>query len=267
MKKRPGNHSARRAAAKAEPSPITALRDMLATAYAADIAAMAPDVCEVLREQVNVLATPAQRDCIRAGLVKLARNPGELAMEVAQEFRARFDMKLAPADDPLSKTSRLSAFTMTLMDDTLLKLDIALDSCSARLKEQTAAEVFQLTARVAEMLGKEDLEEAGNPIVPRVFARALLEALGKMGFDNEQRLAIFKAFGPALLHIAPDLYAHANALLVEMGVMSNFNARYGRPVNREASAPRKDAPSIPTDERVMAELLERLLKGREAIHK
>jgi hypothetical protein len=266
MKKRPGNHSARRAAAMAEPSPITALRDMLATSYAADVAAVTPEVCEVLRQQMNVLATAAQRDGIRTALVRLARNPEELAIEVAEAFRARFDMKVIPGDDPFSKTSRLSTSGLAQADDTLLKIDLALDQCSARLREQTAAEVFHLTARVAQMVGRDDLEEPENPIVPRVLARALIEALGKMGFDDEQRLAIFKAFGPALLHIAPDLYAHANSLLVEMGVMANFNARYGRPVIRHA-APAQAAPSTAADERVMAALLERLLKGREAIHK
>jgi Protein of unknown function (DUF1631) len=102
--------------------------------------------------------------------------------------------------------------------------------------------------------------------VPRVFARALVEALGQMGFDNGQRLAIFKAFGPALLHIAPDLYAHANMLLVERGVLADFKAAYGRPVNREASSsPKKAAKPIPADETTLASILERLLKGGRAL--
>ena len=266
MKAPPGNHNARRAAAKAEPSPITALRDMLATAYAADIAAVMPEVCEVLHEEINTLPTPARRDHIRTALLILERNPGALAMDVAQEFRARFDMKIAPGEDPFSKTSRLSISDFALMDDSVLRLDLALDQCAARLKEQAATEVFQLTARVAEMLGKQALDEAENPIVPRVFARALLEALGKMGFDDEQRLAIFKAFGPALLHIAPDLYAHANSLLMERGVLADFKSLYGRPVNLGASLPPKKGEASPSlDEGVLTAILERLLKGERTL--
>ena len=43
-------HLARRTAARAEPSPITGLRDMLATALAADVAAVTPMVCDIMRD-------------------------------------------------------------------------------------------------------------------------------------------------------------------------------------------------------------------------
>jgi hypothetical protein len=261
MTKRTGNHKARRHAARAEPSPITALRDMLATAYAADIAAVTPMVCEMLRELMGGLSTPERRANIRSALVVLARNPTALAMEVAQELRARFDMKIVPGVDPFLKTSKISLASLSLVDEGKLALDIALDHCAARLREQSATECFQLTSRVAELLGKPALADAENPILPRVFARALLEALARMGFDDEQRLDVFKAFGPALLHIVPDLYTHANELLVELGILADFKAHYGRPVNRvEATAKQKPAP-IPTSERELAAILDRLLKG------
>ena len=267
MTHRTGDHDARRNAARAEPSPITALRDMLATAFAADVAAVTPIVADVLREELGAQASPGHRDTIRQALAVLANNPSALAMEVAQVFRARFDMKISPGEDPLSRTSAIPFSRLSLMDDSALRLDLALDQCSARLKEQTAAECFQLSARVAEMLGKPSLQDVDNPILPRDFARSLLGALANMGFDTEQQLAVFKAFGPAMLNIAPDLYMHANSLLVDLGVLADFRESYGRPVNRATAPATSNIPAgLPTDAVALAAILDRLLSGSRAAH-
>jgi Protein of unknown function (DUF1631) len=260
MKPRTGDHQPRRAAAKVEPSPITALRDLLATAFAADVAAVSPMVCDILRDEITLQASPQRRELIRDALVVLARQSGELALEVAQEYRARFDAKLLPGEDPLSKTSRLSIDELALMDETHLAIDLALDQCASRLREQTSSELFQLTARVCELLGRESLQDMENPILPRVLASSLLESLRKLGFSSESRLTVFKAFGPALLHIAPDIYQHANNLLIERGVLTDFNAQYGRPVNRPKPA-QAVQNTIPTDESALAKILDRLLSG------
>lgn len=257
-----GNHDARLMAAKAEPSPITALRDMLATAFAADIAAVTPMVCDVMREDMLTAATPAHRDLIRTAVGILARNSGALAMEVAQTFRARFDAKLLGAADSASKENPAG---LALMDETLLEIELALDQCAARLREQASAEMFQLTARVAAMLDKPSLEDAENPIVPRVFVSTLADAIGRMDLGSEQRLAVFKGFGPPLLHIAPDLYNYANGLLAERGVLAEFKASYGRPlVSRPIPSPRRPE-SILDDTKALAAILDRLLNGERAL--
>ncbi|MGZ5581875.1 MAG: DUF1631 family protein [Usitatibacter sp.] len=261
MKPSTGQHHPRRAAAKAEPSPITALRDLLATAFAADIAAVSPMVCEILRDGIANEASPERRALIRNALVVLARQSGELALEVAREFRARFDAKVLPAEDPMSKASRLPNDDSALTEDSHLAIDLALDQCASRLREQTSSDVFQLTARVCELLGRETLDDAQNPIMPGVFARALLEALRKLNFVGESQLRVFTAFGPALLHIAPDIYQHANNLLIERGVLSDFNAKYGRPAIRSATARAPQPAAIPTDADSLAEILDRLLSG------
>ena len=258
MANQTGKHVARLMAAKTEPSPITALRDMLATAFAADIAAVTPMVCDVMREDMLDAATPARRDLIRIAVGTVARNPGALAMDVAQIFRVRFDATLLGAAS--AKGSAASSLDLALMDETLLEISLALDQCATRLKEQASAEMFQLTARVAAMLDKPSLDDADNPIAPRAFACTLADALGTMGLGSEQRLAVFKAFGPPLLSIAPDLYDCANELLTELGVLAGFTAQYGRPIIAKAApSPRPDP--ILADEKALAAILDRLLSG------
>jgi hypothetical protein len=256
--KNTGNHIARRIAASAEPSPLTGLRDMLATAFAADIAAVTPTVCDVLRDQIRVTSAPAQRDFIRTALVILARQSGDLALGVAQEFRSRFDATLLSASRP--KENRAAASGLSLMDETHVDIDIALARCASRLKEQAGADMFQATARIAALLDKPALDEAENPIIPLELASALMQALARLDLHEKQRLIVFKAFDPALLHIVPDLYQHANGLLAEIGVLPEFKAQYGRPVvSRTVQSPRANAA---LDEGALAAILDRLLNGQ-----
>jgi hypothetical protein len=256
--KNTGNHIARRVAASAEPSPLTGLRDMLATAFAADIAAVTPTVCDVLRDEIHVTSQPAQRDFIRTALVILARRSGDLALGVAQEFRSRFDATLVSASRP--KENRAPGSGLSLMDETHVDIDIALAQCAARLREQTGAEMFQVTARIAAMLDQPALDEAENPIAPLEIARALMQALARLDLHEKQRLIVFKAFDPALLCIVPDLYQHANGLLAEVGVLPEFKAQYGRPIiSRPVQSPRANGV---LDEGALAAILDRLLSGQ-----
>lgn len=252
------NHIARRVAASAEPSPLTGLRDMLATAFAADIAAVTPMVCDVLRDEIRVTSAPAQRDFIRTALVILARQSGDLALGVAQEFRSRFDATLVSASK--AREDHTPGSGLSLMDETHVEIDIALMQCATRLKEQAAADLFQVTARIAAMLDRPMLDEGENPVAPLELARALMQALARMDFHEKQRLIVFKAFDPALLCIVPDLYQHANGLLAEVGVLPEFKAQYGRPViSRPAQSPRENAA---LDEPALAAILHRLLNGQ-----
>jgi hypothetical protein len=209
-----------------------------------------------------VEANPARRDLLRNALVVLARKSGDLAIAVVGEFRAGFDARLVPGESAVAGSSALAADALSPVDDVARRLDLALDQCASRLREQTAAEVAQLSARLSEMLGVEALADDDNPVLPRVLARSLLDGIATLGFEGEARLAVFKAYGPALLHIAPDLYSHANSLMAELGVLAVIKVPHGKPINSQpAAAPLPQPVAVVADERGLAAILERLLDG------
>jgi hypothetical protein len=247
-------------AAKSEPSPITALRDMLATAFAADIAAVTPMVCEVLRDGLLDLATHSDPAAARSGMSILAHSAGALPLEIAQTFRTRFDAKLNRNLVPNAGKTHLG---LALMDESQLQYELALDQCTARLKEQASTEMFQLTARMATMLGKPALDDAENPVVPRMFVGTLAAALGAIGLQPGECFAVFKGFRPPLLSIAPDLFNHANVLLEQLGVSAEFTPVVNRqPAARTVAQP--FAQTVLTDEKALSVILDRLLSGRAA---
>jgi hypothetical protein len=87
MTRHTGKHAARLTAARTEPSPITALRDMLATAFAADIAAVTPMVCDIMHWDRLGAATATGQDGTAAVGRILGHKSGALAMEIARTFR------------------------------------------------------------------------------------------------------------------------------------------------------------------------------------
>jgi len=209
-----------------------------------------------MRAESDRLKLRSQKGALQA----LDGHGGALALDVARAYRDRFDQRLFGAD-PMSQTQPID--DLSIMDDSKLKRVVALDGCAARLREQCGAEIFQLTARLCEMVGRASLTDSGNPLLPRLFCRCLMQGLKELGLNGDQRFEAFMAFSPALLHIVPDLYVQANALLVERGILADFKSTYGRPVAQAPARPRAKEPrmEIPSDPREMAALLERLLKG------
>jgi hypothetical protein len=260
MKHRAHRKTCCQAADKAEPSPVTALRDMFAECFASEVAAVAPLVCEILEDQYARSADPEERKIVRRAIDLLSGGALKLSCEIARNVRRHFDTKLAPPPDSLTRTWRFNLDSLTLMEEKHLQEGIALNVCVTRLKEQSDAELFALTERVRELLGCEHLPEAENPVFPRILGRALLDVLGGSGCDEATKLAIFRAFGPMLLNIAPDIYAQANTMLAERGILAEFKtARFGAPVLRPSRPAAQKTHSI--DAPALAELRDRLLSG------
>ncbi len=260
MKHRAHRKTCCQAADKAEPSPITALRDMFAECFASEIAAVAPLVCEILEDQYARSADPEERKIVRRAIDLLSGGALKLSCEIARNVRRHFDTKLAPPPDSLTRTGRFNPDSLTLMEEKHLQEEIELNACVTRLKEQSDAELFALTERLRTLLGREQLPERENPVFPRILGRALLDVLGGSGCDEATKLAIFRAFGPMLLNIAPDIYAQANAMLAERGILAEFKAaRFGAPVLRPSRPAVQKAQTM--DAAALGELLERLLTG------
>src|SRR5262249_12459042 len=155
----------------------------------------------------------------------------QLGGRARDRFVARFNTKLTPGADTLGQTARFSLESLSLVADDDMQEEIALGNATRRLKDQSDEELFALSHRLANVLGRETLPDEMNPVFPRVFTRALLDAIGEGGIDLQGRLAAFAAFGPAMLEAVPQCYAAANRLLRERGVMPDFRKAYGSVVN------------------------------------
>ena len=205
------------------------VRDRMAAVFCASLASEAAGVLEVLEQQ---LATTGEREKWRPlrEAIDLLRTilPGFEA-SVRRHVIERYDAKLSPGESALSKTSVLSLASLSLVADDEVQEEIVVGNATRRLREAVSEELFLVTERLAEVLGVGSLAEDRNPAYPRVFARALLDALSAPGVGMPARFAAFAAFSPALLNAMPLTYRAANALLAEHGVLPHLKHSYGAP--------------------------------------
>lgn len=228
----------------------------MAAAFSASVAAAGAGVLELLEHQ---LATTPEREKwrpLREGIDLLRTVLPGFGAAVRSHVAARFDAKLAPGESALSKTQVLSLASLSLVADDDVQEEIVVGNATRRLREAVAEELFLVTERLSAAFGQGPLPEDRNPAYPRIFARALLDALAAPGVGTAGRLAAFAAFSPALLEAMPPTYKAANDLLVERGVLPDLKRRYGAPQPVGATTARANAPAVPGPQ---AQLFERIV--------
>jgi hypothetical protein len=213
---------------------VGAVRDAMAAVFSTTVSAGAAGVVAMLEEQVA--ATPDRekwrplREAIELLRTVLPGFEGRLRRHV----RERFEAKLAPAGDELSKTAM---FSLALVAEDDMQEEIVIGNATRRLRDALAEELFHLTERLAEAIGEGPLPEKRNPAFPRLFVRALLDALAMPGVSAQGRFMAFSAFSPALLAALRAAYQAANGLLVERGVLPQLKRGYGSPQPVGSSQP------------------------------
>jgi hypothetical protein len=185
---------------------------MLAAAFAADMAAVTPGVCNAIRDSISAESNPAKRDVLRHALVVLSRRVGDLAAAIDHEVRDGFDARLGSNADTLD---RIAPGGIGPRDEAATNADLAAEECAAQVRERAGAELSRLTLRMGVLLGSEPLDDAHNPILPRLFVNSLMAGIAALGFAGDAKLAVFESYGPALVRVIPDIYLHANTLLGE----------------------------------------------------
>lgn len=215
--------------AASDPDLARAVRDRMATVFAETVAADAQAVIETLEQQLATTPDREKWKPLKGAIALLQSIVQGLAARLETRVRVRFDAKRAPGPDPFARTAAYSIASLSLVADEEVQEEIAVGNATRRLKEAAGESLFLLTERLATVMGYETLSDDANPAYPRVFARALLDALDEPDTGLPARLAAYAAFSPALLNALPATYDAANALLVERGVMPTLQRTYGTP--------------------------------------
>lgn len=108
--------------------------------------------------------------------------------------------------------------SLELVDYEQMEENMLLDKFAARVRNAADDQFVPLTQRLSTVLGVQGLTDRENPFHPLRFCRALGEAVDKLGFKGDQRLAVLKAFDGALGKPLAELYAALNRQLQDQGV-------------------------------------------------
>lgn len=208
---------------------VRAVRDRMAAVFSTTVSAGAAGVLEVLEEQVAATRDREKwrpsREAIELLRTVLPGFEGRLRRHVAEQF----DRELAPAGEELPKSATLSLAPLALVAEDDMQEQIVVGNATRRLRDALATDLFHLSERLAEAVGRGPLPENRNPAYPHLFVRALLDALAAPGVSAQGRFMAFSAFSPALLGALRAAYKAANGILVEHGVLPELKRGYGAP--------------------------------------
>ncbi|MGH6644557.1 MAG: DUF1631 family protein, partial [Bradyrhizobium sp.] len=128
------------------------------------------------------------------------------------------------ADKKDKPAGEKSALSLSLVDYDQMEEDMMVDRFAARVRNAADAQYGPLTQRLATALGIPGLGERDNPFHPIRFCKALGEAVDKLGFKGDQRMAVIRAYDSALGGPLTELYTGLNKQLEGQGIKEQDSA-------------------------------------------
>ncbi|MGE5319792.1 MAG: DUF1631 domain-containing protein [Hyphomicrobiaceae bacterium] len=153
---------------------------------------------------------------------------------------------------------------LSLMDDHDFELTLAVDKATSRLRYNCAEELVALDARIAYLLGRNDLAENDNPLGPRALCEALLDGITRMQVDQDVRVVLLNQFDLVLTTELANIYQAINRHLIDVGILPDLKVGAKRRAQAGTSSPAGAAgaaPALGGQEGDMFRLFEQLAHG------
>ena len=149
--------------------------------------------------------------------------------------------KLAPGTEELGTgRQQVGQVTMALVDESELEESLAVAAMIDKADGRLSRGLFALNQRLGMLAAGRRVDNANNPLGPRLLARAFGAAISEFEVDLPVKLIVLKLFERQVLAALEMLYEECNTILVQAGVMPEL--RYATSGNRRTDAQRSDAP-------------------------
>jgi len=117
------------------------------------------------------------------------------------------------------KSSGGDLLELSLVDDQDFEITLAVDKATSRLRFNCAEELVALDARVAHLLGRNDLAENDNPLGPRALCDAMLDGITRMQLEQDVRIVLLNQFDLVLTTELAHIYQGINRHLIDRGIL------------------------------------------------
>lgn len=125
---------------------------------------------------------------------------------------------------------------LKLVDDNALEEDVIVSRLASKMKSTAEWELQDLNARISFLMGREETDEAVNPLRPELFCRALGQACNEIDADHQTRMEVMRVFETAMSERVRTVYHELNARLIERNVLPRIKLRtIPKPSNRPAT--------------------------------
>jgi hypothetical protein len=214
---------------------INELRECLAKEFSKRLVEAMPAVSEALFEIANNTDDADNKRAILGARDVFESRSLDWEEATRLEYIKRFNEKMSGDEDQMSKTMTFSVDSLKLVEDEEMREEITLGNVSKRLRDACDYELFQLTKRVEALAEVTQMTDRQNPVLPRLFCRALLSGLSAADVNVTQRCEILSAGSVALTEVLNETLKEGNEVLVSRGFMIEIPVAYGKPIKSAAS--------------------------------
>src|SRR5690606_16939273 len=147
-----------------------------------------------------------------------------------------------PSLDPVGPES------LSLVQNEELEETVAVDAMVGKVMSRDGVPLGHLTTRLNSLVSRK-IDDRSNPLGPRMLCEAFVDACRRLGVDIKVKLIIFKLFEKFVLADLEQIYAEANQLLINAGVLPELKSA---PVRRSSSTQRPNTPRGSAEAAVLA---------------
>jgi len=203
-------------------------------------------------------------------LIDTAYRIRTLRTDFAPNFRNSFERHFARRAQPVARKSNVydDAGTMfpelSLVDDAEISEILLVRTLAARLEAACGRELQPVQVRVAFLLGKDEIQEAANPLGPTALCEALQDVCRAVDDAGEAHGAMLDLLVARLAGDIGAIYAAVNALLVSRKVMPGVLPRVSRRLPQSVHRARRAGGPLSEAEKHTNELIRQLLSTKTA---
>ena len=146
--------------------------------------------------------------------LRLAR--GGVLTRYKGEITGCFELMVGGGNSASLKSSRF-----TLVRDSELEENVAIESMVARARNRFGDELSLLSLRLDRLIDTQVVDEGNNAISPEKVCTAFMLATADINIDIRMRLLLLKLFEKEVLSQIDTLYSKLNSFLADMGILPN----------------------------------------------
>jgi hypothetical protein len=159
--------------------------------------------------------------CLDARGVLMSDERANLMAEFERNLRAGVDRRMK-GDEPKTDFSALDARKLTLVDTMAMDESVLSGNIVRVVENLCHDELHELNRAVGYLLGRPELETAGNPLAPTTIVEAFTEALRSMKGDQRIKFTILKELNQSSLGDINAIYADLNRYLENLHVVPDL---------------------------------------------
>jgi len=166
----------------------------------------------------------------------------------SQEFDAHFQRLISPQH---SAPAPNASNKLALVQNDELEIDVALVNMHSRANDVYSEDLYNLQVRLDHLLPGVNIDQENNPLSPELISRAFANACqNNLEISIKPLIILLKQFERFVLKRMGQVYAEANQLLIEAGIVPKIP----RKLNKQANNP-EGTTQEHTDENILDDMV------------